>query len=487
LARKKSKDMRRSKSPGPGAYNPSFGSKKGASMPTSSFTSKSKRMVEALGAVEAGDPGSYDPYTLQDLATTSKKSFAKSNRSGSGAFGTRNHRELQIETLGEKTPGPGQYDSDAMMRNGKKAALSALDSGEKMPSSAFKSKSAKDVKQQNEHVPGAGAYSPAWTSVEPAPTNPSRHMKAHGQRFESVKQVTDPMVGPGAYESHTEGSLANAVKKSVSKASRANPGFGTLMPAHELPFLDEVQDAQDMPGPGAYENAKSTLNTRDGSGHRSAFKSTSKRMVEGLGAIETGDPGSYDPYTNTELAATSKKSFGRSNRAGMGDFGTRDQRELRIDVMGEKTPGPGAYNGDVMMKDGKKANLSALDSGEKMPSSAFKSKSAKDVKQHNEHVPGAGAYTPQFNAIQPALAQNPAHSMKAKGNRFKSGDSFERAQADEPGPGAYETEILRTGGRSALSAYDTGEMMPSAAFASDAIRDLPWPSGNTPGAAKASS
>jgi len=363
-----------------------------------------------------------------------------------------------------------------MMRTGKKANLAALDSGEKMPSSAFKSKSSKDVKPRNENVPGAGAYSPAWTSIEAAPSNPSMHMNAKGQRFDSIKQNTDPMVGPGAYESQKEGSMAELVKKSVSKSSRANPGFGTLMPAHELPFLDEVQDAQDMPGPGAYESAKSTLNMKDGLGHASAFKSTSKRMVEGLAASKTGDPGSYDPYTTMELASTSKKSFGRSNRAGMGDFGTRDSRQLRIDTMGEKTPGPGAYNGDAMMRTGKKANLAALDSGEKMPSSAFKSKSSKDVKPRNENVPGAGAYSPQFGAVLPVTSQNPAHSLKAKGSRFSGADSWARAQAAEPGPGAYETEILRTGGKSALSAYDTGEMMPSAAFASDAIRDLPWPS-----------
>jgi hypothetical protein len=70
--------------------------------------------------------------------------------------------------------------------------------------------------------------------------------------------------------------------------------------------------------------------------------------------------------------------------------------------------------------------------------------------------------------------------MKAKGTRFSGADKWAREQATEPGPGAYETEILRTGGRSALSAYDTGEQMPSGAFASDTIRDLPWPSASHP-------
>ena len=68
------------------------------------------------------------------------------------------------------------------------------------------------------------------------------------------------MVGPGSYESHLEGSLQVSVSKAVSKASRANPGFGTLTLAHDLPFVDAVQDAMDDPGPGAYEAPKSTLN-----------------------------------------------------------------------------------------------------------------------------------------------------------------------------------------------------------------------------------
>jgi len=296
----------------------------------------------------------------------------------------------------------------------------------------------------------------------------------------AIKQVTDAMVGPGAYESHLERSIQVSTSKAVSKASRANPGFGTLTLAHDLPFLDAVQDAMDDPGPGAYENNKSTL-LSTGGGHKSAFKSGTNRGVAALGAAESGDPGSYDPYTVTDLASTSKKSFGKSNRSGQGDFGGKEKRELNIELMGEATPGPGAYNGDKMLRSGKSGELSALDTGERMPMSSFKSTSAQREKATNQHVPGAGAYTPNHAFVQDSrMAANSGAGMRGKGPRFVGANKLERDQSSEPGPGAYETEILRTGGKSALSAWDTGELMPAAAFASDTIREMPWPSTSGP-------
>jgi len=478
MAKKRAKELRKYRSPGPGQYNPASDpkAKKGDKNQGSAFISKSKRSVEGLGAIETGDPGSYDPYTLKDLASTSKKSFAKSNLSGQGDFGGMEKRELAIDILGESTPGPGAYNGDAMMRNGKVAALSALDSSEKMPMSAFKSTTAQRGKTSNQQVPGAGAYTPNFKAVESNALNPAMHIKAKGKRFEAVKQITDPMVGPGSYESHLERSIQVSTSKAVSKASRANPGFGTLTLAHDLPFVDAVQDAMDDPGPGAYENNKSTFG---GDGHRSAFKSGTTRDVKDLGKTDTGDPGSYDPYTLTDLASTSKKSFAKSLRTGKGDFGGMEKRELAIDIMGESTPGPGAYNGDAMMRNGKVAALSALDSSEKMPMSAFKSKSAQREKALNQHVPGAGAYTPNWRSVEDSrMSSNTGASMKGKGTRFVGSSKLERDQAAEPGPGAYETEILRTGGRSNLSAWDTGELMPSGAFASDTIRTMPWPETN---------
>ena len=66
------------------------------------------------------------------------------------------------------------------------------------------------------------------------------------------------------------------------------------------------------------------------SGHVSSFKSGSQRGLKELGAADSGDPGSYDPYTVTDLASTSKKSFAKSNRTGQGDFGGKEKRALKV-------------------------------------------------------------------------------------------------------------------------------------------------------------
>ena len=239
------------------------------------------------------------------------------------------------------------------------------------------------------------------------------------------------------------------------------------------------------PGPGAYTpikpnqtlNGNSSKNNKTSIGGSAAFASKTKRLnvTNSSGSLDaTGDPGSYDPYTLKELAVTSKKSASKSMKAGAGSFGTRHNRKLNIELMGESTPGPGAYNGDVMMRSGKKANLAAFDTGERMPSSAFKSKSQQRAQPANEHVPGAGAYSPNPPGV--FIAQNPAHSMKAKGIRFKGGDAWERAQASEPGPGAYEVQYLRTGTKSSIEGIATsgGSKQREIAFQSDAVRELPW-------------
>merc|ERR1719409_397241 len=117
-----------------------------------------------------------------------------------------------------------------------------------------------------------------------------------------------------------------------------------------------------MPGPGAYDSKVS----RSEEGHASAFKSGTQRLqVEEA----TGDPGAYDPNGNRDLAHQAMSSFGRSNRAGSGAFGASSARDMKLDIMGEDTPGPGSYRSK---KD--------LAENNHMPSSAFRSSSAQRAK-----------------------------------------------------------------------------------------------------------
>ena len=67
-------------------------------------------------------------------------------------------------------------------------------------------------------VPGAGAYNPNASAVEPSIANAAAGMRGHGKRFTEQKSETDADIGPGAYDSHIDGSVstkATADRKSV--------------------------------------------------------------------------------------------------------------------------------------------------------------------------------------------------------------------------------------------------------------------------------
>merc|ERR1719230_1452396 len=220
-------------------------------------------------------------------------------------------------------------------------------------------------------------------SVEPGTPNAAAAMRSRGSRFTAERTTTDGGVGPGSYEAQVERSLAASVAKSVERMSRSNPGFGSRQPARELPYQKEQAD---MPGPGAYDARKGQ--TVDG--HASAFKSGSQRLqVEEA----TGDPGAYDPNANREMSAQAQASFGRSNRAGSGGFGGSSAREMKLDIMGEDTPGPGTYRAKKEMAD-----------ATHMPSAAFRSSSAQRGKSKMTDTPGAGSYDPNLTSVEPGMA-----------------------------------------------------------------------------------
>jgi hypothetical protein len=275
------------------------------------------------------------------------------------------------------------------------------------------------------------------------------------------------------------GSKAGAVGGTDAPVARGPGGKNPAQRAAEHADKKRQFDSRRAatPGPGSYSPARPAQvhgGSKKGSiGNSASFASKTKRIGQEK-MDEGGDPGSYDPYILKELAITSKKSASKAMKAGSGSFGVKQQRRMQVDYMGEGTPGPGAYNGDAMMRSGKKANLAAFDTGERMPSSAFKSKTEQRVKAKNLGVPGAGAYSPQWTAIE-KQQRNPANGMKGKGERFKGANTWERAQATEPGPGSYEIEYLRTGGKSSVAtATGSASKSKEIAFSSDALRELPW-------------
>ena len=391
--------------------------------------------------MQTGDPGAYDAFSSRDIAATSTRSFGRSNRAGSGAFGASSSREMKLDIMGEDTPGPGSY-------RGKKD----MSETPRMPSSAFRSSSAQRAKTRYQETPGAGSYEPNLASVEPSPVNAAAGMRSKGDRFTRDKQTTDGGVGPGTYDSHADGSLAAKVAKSVERMSRSNPGFGSRQPARELPYQ---KDQADMPGPGAYDGKARDAHV---DGHASAFKSGSHRLqVE----EESGDPGAYDPSANRDLAHAAMSSFGRSNRAGSGAFGASSSREMKLDIMGEDTPGPGSYRGKKDMSE-----------TPRMPSSAFRSSSAQRAKTRYQETPGAGSYEPNLASVEPSPV-NAAAGMRSKGDRF----TRDKQTTDGGvGPGAYDPRDLPGGGRGTIAGQvlDSINHGTSASFRSDSVRAMEY-------------
>ena len=209
-----------------------------------------------------------------------------------------------------------------------------------------------------------------------------------------------------------------------------------------------------MPGPGAYDSKSKDV----ADGHASAFKSGSQRLqVEEA----TGDPGAYDPNANRDLAHMAASSFGRSNRAGSGAFGASSAREMKLDIMGEDTPGPGSYRSKKDMSE-----------TPRMPSAAFRSSSAQRAKTRQQDVPGAGSYEPNPNSVEP-LAVNSGAGMRSKAQRF----SAERTQTDQGvGPGAYDPRDLSGGSRNTISGkvLDSINLGASASFRSDTVRQMEY-------------
>ena len=411
-------------------------------------------------------------------------SFSKSQLGGHGSFGALSKRSMRLDIMGEGlSPCPTQY-ADA------KADLVA--NSNKMPSASFKSASDQRPKYGDQFIPPPGTYFPdndstfnTDGSTKPHTMNAGAFMSSKHTRFKSDSfthsgeaRGTGPDLAPGSHDlggAASYLSIADEVNRSVKRMSsamvgrRSTAGFGARLPSRDLPFEKKVIKAKEAPGPGAYDTAKTTMIV---DGHVGSFKSGTQRMGTLMPGFvpPTTDPGMYEPTTNTDMAATTKHTFSKSQSSGYGNFGTHAKRNMRLDILGEGwSPCPTAY-GDA------KADLVA--NSNKMPSASFKSASDQRPTYFDKFIPPPGAYSPDNDSTFNTDGSTKPHTMNAgaflysKSQRFTPSMLFDKQSSNTPD--AYEPRMLNSGGSSTIagSVKAKSKSGRSAGFRSESVRDL---------------
>ena len=107
------------------------------------------------------------------------------------------------------------------------------------------------------------------------------------------------------------------------------------------------------------------------------------------------------------------------NRMRKKSFGGTSRRELRLDMLGENTPGPGSYAPASTFA--KAASSSSFYRNKQLATttSSFRSKSSQRGKPTLSLAPGPGAHTPNMHAIE-GVPTNGAPHLQGKGKRFGS-------------------------------------------------------------------
>lgn len=171
-----------------------------------------------------------DPATPNKPTPTGRIKTKDGSSRKSPAFGGTAKRDARFELMGEGSPGPGSYLPASTFARAASPSRSKSAKGRPQSSSSFRSGSAQRPRALNEHVPGAGAYTPSRTAIEPGARNPGSALASKGNRFGdrtcNISASETEHIGPGEYESQNHRSVKETITKSIKANSRANPGFG---------------------------------------------------------------------------------------------------------------------------------------------------------------------------------------------------------------------------------------------------------------------
>ena len=505
-----------SKTPGPGAYTlPDF--KSDGAGAVSSFTPTN---IKSIMIIEhAGDPGAYHP-NHHDIAEQSKQTFNKAAKEGRANYGASTARTLRIPPdmlrggTQDETPGPAAYRSIThRVFEGASAVFKSL-----VPQRA-------KVSIPNADGPGPTTYTPndAMTITHLPGANPNSNIVSsvgRDSRFSAdqvgrQEHVTPPGVGPGLYDSHiantvSQSQIGVADKSSMYKATHKHAGklgFNASGVSHMLPHEHNIKFNENLSsvGPGQYDpytfaemaatsRASYSLPAQHGKGN---FGSNGPARAP-VGMLRTpvkdaGDPGAYNPNENRGVAATARSFFGKSNLAGMGGFGTRSKREMRLEGAAptsggsstgwkaEPTPGPAAYN-PLLTEVGREFEMSVRNGVETMKSAVFASKSERtaDNSLPSRDNPGPGAYDIKdaltISHLPGANPDSNIVSSVGRDSRF-SADQVGRQEHVTPpgvGPGLYDPKVTNDGGLATIEskADFQASLGWTASFLSNHIRQM---------------
>ena len=390
--------------------------------PSAAFASKSKKSTEVKVDSDGTAPGMYDAYSSTSMMGQASKSFNRSISAGKGGFGTSASRDtsaLIAAAAAEYTPGPGAYSSASDASFGASASASASSAG----SAAFASSTAAGERNATIDVteaPSGPSYDAHSATGMAALASKTHNRSGSGTMGRSDRMSAVAEAAPGDY------TLPSAFGASKSASTLANAGFGGVAARGDL-FTKEAAPGDYYVGAGAFE-----LKPNERDKPSAVFQSQSGRLAE-KASREVGDPGAYNPYDSTTLAATTSKSFNASAQRGAGGFGTSAKRsELSVP---NDAPGPGAYESSegLFERDSHLPSAAFASASEARPTE--KLGSAPDVDYDATTADGLGL------AASAARTFNRSSMSGAGGFGAHAGRELHAKPSDAPGPGEYSQAL----------------------------------------------